>query len=71
MNENEIRDLLKTRMDEALATLYRTKYEFAHYELGCSTSFLYDVLAGRRRPGDKVRDYLGITKSVVYSKQEQ
>ncbi len=62
VSENEMVRRLKKRMAETQKRLER----FAVDELGCSRQFLVQVLSGERRPGDKVRKYLGITKSIEY-----
>jgi hypothetical protein len=44
-------------------------------ELGCSGTFLFDVLNGRRRPSDKMLERLGLrrveTKTVKYIRAEE
>ncbi len=39
-------------------------------DLGVSTAYLSDVLAGKRNPGKKILDALGLKQRIVYSKEE-
>jgi hypothetical protein len=66
MDEDQIRGLLRTKLEAS----GKTKIQFAHEDIGVSETFLYDVLAGKRKPGNKVRKYLGITKTTIYTKQK-
>jgi len=39
--------------------------------LGVSSQFLSDILKGRRDPGKKILDSLGLESSVVYTAKQQ
>jgi transcriptional regulator with XRE-family HTH domain len=54
--------LLKRRQGE------RTQKEFAA-ELGISEPFLSDIYNGKRDPGEKVLDQLGISSVTAYEEQ--
>jgi hypothetical protein len=66
MNEEQILELLKQKLQES----GKTRGKFAVENIGCCESFLFDVLAGRRHPGNKICAYLGIEKTTTYAKRK-
>lgn len=63
MNKDDVIDMLKKKQGEM------TQKEFAA-EIDCSLSYLIDLYAGRRDPGPKILDFLGIERQrvVTYEK---
>jgi hypothetical protein len=59
MNENTLVERLRKRCDE------ETQRAVAQ-QLGVSQAYLSDVLAGRRKPGKKILDGLGVERRIVY-----
>jgi hypothetical protein len=37
-------------------------------EIGCTESHLSEVRSGKRAPGPKIREYLGVIRKVIYVK---
>jgi Helix-turn-helix. len=35
-------------------------------DIGISPQYLHDILTGRREPGEKVCEYLGVERTVIY-----
>ena len=58
-----IRELEKRRGDRTWAAVAA--------EIGCTESHLSEVRSGKRSPGPKIRQYLGVTKKVIYVRTEQ
>lgn len=64
MNTEQVRLLLRQQIDkEDSAAAWATKHKM-------SRVYVSDVLAGRREPGDKILEALGLVKIVLYRRKK-
>ncbi len=63
MESTQVLKIIRSRINGS------TQRQVAH-DLGVSTAYLSDVLAGKRNPGPKILQGLGLQQRIVYRKND-